>query len=179
MRKNVSNDVFLEPITLGDQLALFHLMEKIYPPMYAHLWPDEGKTYLDAQYSKENLERELEDPNSHYYFVLFEGLPIGILKVLVNAPLEGIQSAHMVKLQRIYLDPSIQGKGLGKLLLEWVEKEYCAEAGTTLWLEAMDTQHTALGFYKKMGFEIVAKFQFESEFMVENYRGMYKMAKQL
>tara|TARA_R110002050_G_scaffold56512_3_gene127160 strand:- start:123228 stop:123767 length:540 start_codon:yes stop_codon:yes gene_type:complete len=175
----ISEDIALISINLRDHTKLYDLMCSIYPPVYEHLWPDKGEWYLNTLYSKKNLALELNNADSRYYFVSYANDIVGILRVLLNEDLIGIDNCNTFKLQRIYLDPSVQGKGIGKKLVDWVESEFSDNERSIMWLEAMDTQHKAIEFYQKLGFIIVNKFRFQSEFMYENLRGMYRMSKEI
>ncbi|MCX2680309.1 GNAT family N-acetyltransferase [Galbibacter sp. EGI 63066] len=174
----LSNDINLRPISLTDHESLSKLMNDIYPPVYNHLWLDNSEWYLNKLYSKENMATELNNPDSYYYFVQYKSNTVGILKVIVNESMPGAENA-MVKLQRIYLAPSLQGKGIGKLLIKWVEEMFCKEHSLPLWLEAMDSQDTAIGFYEKLGFVKCGTFTLEFEMMKEKYRGMFRMIKEI
>lgn len=167
----------LDKIKTSDQETLFELMCNIYPPVYQHLWLDGGKSYLDNLYSPSNLKKELNDHKSRYFFVLYNNQHVGILKVLLDEYLGELKSGFSTKLQRIYLDPLVQGKGLGKGIIYWVEKQYCGSDHSVLWLEVMDTQQRAIKFYEKMGFKFVSSFAYESEVMKDHMKGMWRMAK--
>ncbi len=167
-----------QKILLSDHSILWDLMQKIYPPAYAHFWKDGGKSYLEKLYSEENLERELAQANCFYAFVKYAGETVGILKVLENEPMPPFLHIPMTMLQRIYLAQSVQGKGVGSEILKYTEEKFCAADGRPLWLEVMDTQEQALKFYKKAGFVRQAKFTFDSQIMHENRRGLYRMMKE-
>lgn len=173
----VAKDLHLAPIAIADHEKLSGLMFRIYPPVYQHLWKDGGAWYVGHLYAKNNLEKELGDPNSRYYFIHYRGTTVGVLRVLVHAPLPGTENANATQLQRIYLDPAVQGKGIGKTLLQWCVDRFCRDGKATLWLEVMDTQKAAIRFYEKAGFHIAGALTFRSDLMFENYRGMYVMCK--
>ncbi len=175
----ISEDISLITIQLKDQKTLFELMSRIYPPVYAHYWPDNGTWYLDSQYSKENLKKELSNPNSNYYFVKFKNTEVGILRFLTNEPLEGFTAENSIKLHRIYLDSNLHGKGIGKKLICWLEANYKSNIKTVLWLEAMEMQQTAIDFYEHLGFKRVTKFKLDIDYMLDNMKGMYRMAKNI
>ncbi len=174
--EKLNKKLCLDTIRVSQHDKLLSLMTEIYPPVYSHLWIDGGKGYLKELYSKANLKLELENPNSHYYFVRYEEQIVGILKVMVNEPIPDSRKKPTVKLQRIYLSQNVQGKGIGKQILNWVGKEFCKKS-TYLWLEVMDSQKQAIGFYEKTGFVKERRCAFNSDMMKEKYRGMYVMVK--
>lgn len=175
----ITQDIGLSEIKLKDSDVLFELMSIIYPPAYEHLWIDNGKEYINKIYSKENLEVELKNVNSKYYFVLFNKIRVGIIKIILSEPIDSSIKGFGIKLHRIYLHPSIQGKGIGQKLINWIENEFCKFHNSYLWLEVMDTQKNAISFYERQGFSIVSTFKFNSNKMKDNLRGMYKMKKDI
>jgi len=82
-------------------------------------------------------------------------------------------------LHRIYIDPEVQGKGIGKLLLVWLTAKAKSWGSTLLWLEAMDTQTSAIEFYKRTGFTISNTLRLEVKYLHEHLRGMYRMWKKV
>ncbi|MEN7551889.1 GNAT family N-acetyltransferase [Rapidithrix thailandica] len=173
------NDISLSPISLSEQGKLLQLMKEIYPPVYSHLWMDKGEEYLTDIYSKENLKAEIMNPDVYYYFIQYKKETNGILKVITNENVPGANDNDMVKLQRIYISPALQGKGIGKQLIRWVEDAFCKEHSLPLWLEVMDSQEKAINFYEKQGFVKFNRFKFSSGRMKEEYRGMYRMIKSI
>lgn len=139
----VGKQIELLPIKLSDWEKLSALMNEIYPPIYDYLWTDSGKFYLSQVYSFENLKTELKVDDSLFYFVQFESETIGILK------LHKILSKKTIHLQRIYLHPKHQGKGIGKSLFNWIENTFKSDF-RLLTLEVMKSESKAVRFYEKM-----------------------------
>ena len=179
MNIKISAEISLSEIRLEDREILYELMSKIYPAAYAHLWKDKGKDYLKNLYSKENLKLELKDQNAKYYFIKNQELHIGILRIIFNKPINTGAYGVGTKLNRIYIDPSVQGKGIGKKIIHWMETELQEIKTSYLWLEVMDTQENAIQFYKKLGFRIVESIKFKSDLMKEEFKGMYLMKKDI
>lgn len=167
----------LEPILLTDHPRLAQLMASIYPPVYAHIWKDAGKAYLRDSFSQARLEEDLVNPFVYYYFVLLGGQAIGILKYLLHEPYRE-SFLKTLKVQRIYLAPATQGKGLGTALLDWLEKEAAAKM-EEIWLETMDTQEPAIRFYEKLGYKVLGRSHLESKLAMDEYKGMLLLAKRL
>ncbi len=113
----VSNNIHLKEITPLETETLFKLMQEIYPLAYTHFWIDDGDWYVKTQYAKENILKELSQPNTEYYFILFNNEVIGNFRIIWDEKLEGLLEEKQVKLHRIYLHQKTQGKGIGKTLL--------------------------------------------------------------
>ncbi|TIA42121.1 acetyltransferase [Aureobasidium pullulans] len=65
-----------------------------------------------------------------------------------------------VELQRIYLHPSAQGRGVGKLLASSVEKEAKEQGFENLWLAVYEKNQKAIQIYEKLGFKTVGTHDF-------------------
>jgi diamine N-acetyltransferase len=175
----ISEKLSLQEVTLAEDSRLFGLMQEIYPPVYGHLWQDGGASYLINTYGRDNLAKELNQPNALYGFVKYDTQIVGILRTLHNEPLANVQGPSATKLHRIYLNSQGQGRGIGRQLMQWVEESSRTSGSVILWLEVMDTQEKAIGFYQKMGFEICGSFTLEAPLVNEAYQGMYRMCKTL
>ena len=176
---SVTDQLSLQSITLDDQPALATLMQRIYPPIYRHLWPDDGAWYLNHCFQRSNLQKELSDPEAFYGFVIFEERTIGILRTVENRLCPDAPHVPATKLHRIYLDPLVIGRGIGKQILQWTEERSKLRGQKIIWLEAMDTQEPAIRFYQHCGYELSGKFRLDFELMYPERRGMVRMMKQL
>ena len=164
----------LKPITLANHEVLLQLMQRIYPPAYKHLWiNNDCNWYINSQYNLKQLTKELQDLNANYFFIKYDTKTIGILRLIHQKPL------RTTKLHRLYLDQAYQGLGLGQQLMQLSYDIATDNLSTSIWLEAMDTQLQALNFYKKCGFKIVDSYTLEFDLILDQFRGMHKMTKQL
>lgn len=66
------------------------------------------------------------------------------------------KSLSLGRLYNIVVDPTRQGEGLGKLLLDECELETARRGCTQISLEVRIDNHGAIAFYKKRGYEVVA-----------------------
>jgi len=171
----ISNSIRLITITENDTALLINLMHTIYVPPYKHLWQDGGKWYVKNTFNSDVLKKELTDHNAGYYFVEYKHEKIGILRIIHNIALKDILNRKATKLHRIYLDPKVHGKGIGKILMDWSTQEAIKNNSELLWLEVMDTQEQALKFYKNLGYQISSDFKLEFELMHKHLRGMHRM----
>jgi ribosomal protein S18 acetylase RimI-like enzyme len=175
----ISESIFLRSINLADHAALYDFMKTIYLQAYRHLWVDGGRWYLDRIYGWGNFRQELAEPDSFYYFIEFDGDKAGILRLQNDTGLVDFPDKKAAKLQRIYLDAAVQGNGIGRELLDWTVQRAKQAGYALLWLEVMDTQEQAIGFYKKSGFVISGAFRLAYERVHPQLRGMYRMLKTL
>lgn len=171
----ISDSISLIAISLNDADALQKLMHIIYIPPYKHLWQDGGDWYIKNTFNSDVLKEELSEKNANYYFVEYQNERIGILRIVHNIPFKDFENKKASKLHRIYLDPKVHKKGIGKFLMDWSTQEAIKNNSQLLWLEAMDTQEQALIFYKKLGYQIASDFKLQFELMHTHLRGMHRM----
>ena len=168
-----------EAIGPADQPRLFALMQRIYPPSYAYLWPDDGAWYVESQYGEENFRRELAEPGAAYAFVRCADRDVGIVRTLAGRPLPDVPGRPATKLHRLYLDPAVHGRGIGRGVMGKVVADCRSRGDALVWLEAMDSSAAALAFYARLGFVRTAPFRLDMPLMYPARRGMWRMAKHL
>ena len=175
----VSEHIVLKKISIEDQSQLFALMKRIYPPAYTDYWQDNGDWYVNSLYTIENVKEELEEEETDYYFVVFDEMIIGIMRIVYHIDMYHNKDKNYVKLHRLYLDQTIQNKGIGKQLMMWMIQKVQEEGYSKIWLDAMEMQPQALHFYQKLGFEIIDKVSLDFPLLIDEYRGMFKMVREL
>jgi len=171
-------DFQLRRLGMADAFLLHQLMAEIYPAAYAYLWQDGGQWYLENLYNTRQLELELSDTDSWFWVVEDQAKnALGWMKVtpMKNAP--GLTGKGMY-LQRIYLAPAAQGKGLGRFLCMKASDMGKSYDCDYIWLESMDTG-PAIGFYEKLGFSIFDQKKLDYPGMNDPYRTLLSMKKDL
>lgn len=163
------------PVTATDQARLLSLMQRIYPPAYAHFWPDGGEWYVESQYGQKNFAREMEDSTAGYEFICQAGRPVGIVRTLPGLPPPEHPEMAATKLHRLYLDQAVQGRGVGRSVIDRVAAASRERGDVGLWLEAMDSSVPALAFYERLGFSRLTHFTLEMPRMYPARRGMWRL----
>jgi len=107
---------------------------------------------LDKMYSAESLQNQIQVQEHQFILAHFENKPVGFASFNVKQSIP----EKIVKLNKIYVGPSQHGKGIGKSLLQFIMNEISLEKVKYLELN-VNRQNTAIGFYKKLGFTIVAE----------------------
>lgn len=166
------------------KIGLEHLEElrdigiKSYLPHYTHLWKEGGvEWYMNRCFSDEVLQFELSDPNIEYYITNAEGQNIGILKLVLQKPLPGLDIENALYLEKIYFVKEWTGKGIGRELMQFVFNRAKELNCDCVWLMAMDTSEKPIAAYKRAGFTINSYTRLGDEFelMKEEFRGMVVM----
>lgn len=177
MMIEISQNLQLKIITKEDCKNLFTLMKEIYPLAYSHFWNDDGNWYVNSQYSKENILKELSQENAEYYFILFKDEIIGNFRIIWDDKLSNLSEEKQLKLHRIYLHPKIQGKGIGKQLMIWLEEIAKQKDYKIIWLDAMDAQPQAFQFYKNFGYNYHSHVFLPFNLMHDEVRKMSQLYK--
>jgi GNAT superfamily N-acetyltransferase len=178
-RIKISENIQLKEILNNDSETLFKLMKEIYPPAYFHFWKDDGSWYVNSQYSKPAFLKDLSEEKTEYYFILFKNEVIGNFRIVWDKKLKGLSAEKQVKLHRVYLHPKIQGNGIGKALLSWLEEKALKKRYEVIWLDAMDEQPQAFKFYKNLGFQYHSHEFLDFDLLRDEVRKMSQLYKKI
>ncbi|MHB0755659.1 GNAT family N-acetyltransferase [Polaribacter sp. M15] len=175
----VSKNIQLQEISISDYKTLYKLMKEIYQEAYHHFWKDSGNWYINCQYAKNIVVKELSQHNTNYYFILYNDKIVGNFRIIWDDNLDGLLEDKQVKLHRIYLHQKIQGKGVGKKLLLWLEKTAKEKGYSIIWLDTMDAKPQAFQFYKKLGYRYHSHCFLPFELLHNQVRKMSQVYKKL
>ena len=145
--------IILRSCTSKDIHTLRELSIKTYYETFAHLnTPDNMKAYLDKAFEINKLRHELDDHNSSFYFLYFNDILAGYLK-LNEAPTQtDINDSESLEIERIYVSSDFQGAGLGRCLIEQAISFAIERGKKYVWLGVWEKNEKAIRFYKKNGF---------------------------
>lgn len=173
----ITENIQLKEVSSFNTEMLFKLMTEIYPPAYSHFWSDNGDWYVNSQYSKENILKELSQEKADYYFIIFKNEIVGNFRIIWDEKLVGLSEEKQVKLHRVYLHPKTQGKSIGNKLMIWLEEKAREKDYQIIWLDAMDAQPQAFQFYKKLGYNYHSHTFLPFDLMYDEVRKMSQVYK--
>lgn len=125
------------------------LSKNIWPCTFREILTPEQIAYMmDMMYSTSALEKQMEDGH-HYLLVEDEGEYLGYLSYELN-----YKGSNGTKIHKIYVLPSLQGKGVGRFFINEVGNIAFKNNNSELYLN-VNRFNKAIDFYKRMGFEIV------------------------
>ena len=123
----------------------------IWPAAYENiLSPVQLKYMLELIYSKNALTSQAEKLKHQFIIVYENGIAVGFASYSPKH-----KKDHAVyRLHKLYVLPNQQGKGTGKLLLNYIIEEIKAAGAKILELN-VNRHNVAFHFYTKLGFTIV------------------------
>lgn len=119
------------------------------------------KAYLEKAFNTDQLRSELSNPESFFYFVKEEDKTLGYLKLNTKTAQTDQVLDSSLEIERIYLTQEAQGKGIGKLLMDFSIAEAKRRNLLCLWLGVWEKNEKAIAFYKSYGFEVFADHPFK------------------
>ena len=120
---------------------------KIWPQTYSSIISPEQIAYmLEMIYSERSLQTQMKE--KHEFIIVNDGRdPVGFASFSLVGP-------GIYKLHKIYLLPSMQGKGAGKFVINEIIKAMVRKGGNTIRLN-VNRNNKAKDFYEKLGFTIM------------------------
>lgn len=114
--------------------------------------PETMKAYLEKAFNLRQVENELSNISSHFFFVYFDHEVAGYLKINTNDAQTENMGNESVEVERIYIKSQFQKHGLGKYLLNKAIEFAIDHNKKKIWLGVWEKNENAIAFYKKMGF---------------------------
>lgn len=114
--------------------------------------PENMKAYLKKAFNIEQLERELSNPSSQFFFVYFHDDIAGYLKVNIDDAQSEKMGADSLEIERIYIRTNFQKHGVGKYLMNNAVQIAKEQKKKKIWLGVWEKNENAIAFYGKMGF---------------------------
>lgn len=141
------------------------LADRIWPHTFRDILSEKQITYMmDMMYSVSSLEQQMD--NGHHYLLLRENDEyLGYLSYELN-----YKNSNLTKIHKIYILPSLQGKGLGRIFINAVKEIAMQNNNAGLSLN-VNRYNKAIEFYTRVGFNIVGSEDIDigDGFLMEDY----------
>lgn len=123
------------------------IAHRTWPSTFSQILTKEQIDYmLEGMYALDTLQSLVKDKGHHYVLAKDETGYLGFCAYEHN-----VNQTNKTKIHRIYLLPEIQGKGLGKLLLNHVVKQAKAKNEIAVYLNVNKFNEKAIQFYERIG----------------------------
>lgn len=128
------------------------IANEVWPKTYGSILGQAQFDYMmEMMYSIASLQIQANEKQHHFILAKENGIAVGFASYEFNC-----NQTSKTKIHKIYILSTQQGKGIGKILLDYIAKEACKHNNTALFLN-VNKYNTAQHFYKKLGFEITAE----------------------
>lgn len=142
------------------------LSQIVWPETFSDILSDSQISYMmDMMYSTNSIQEQMKELNHHYLLLEDNGEYVGYLSYELD-----YKGQSITKIHKIYVLPSVQGKGCGRLLIDAVQSIALQNDNKVLSLN-VNRFNKAIDFYKRVGFDIVAEEDIDigSGFLMQDY----------
>src|SRR5688572_20404319 len=113
----IQEQLSIRKADLGDINAIELLANDIWPKVYDYMISKEQIQYmLNLFYSPESLKSQMTEQHHIFFLAQLDEIPVGFASV-------GKLEEALYKLHKLYVQPELQGKGVGKALVKAVLDE--------------------------------------------------------
>ncbi len=152
--------------TIKDIPYIQAVADEVWPKTFAEiLSPGQIRYMMEMMYSTDSLTAQLTQLGHHYLLVKDGNEYLGYLSYEFN-----YKGKNWTKIHKIYVLTTTQGKGVGRILIDKVA-EIAKENGNAELSLNVNRFNKAIGFYQKMGFEIIGSEDIDigNGFLMEDY----------
>ncbi|HGH7174117.1 TPA: GNAT family N-acetyltransferase [Bacillus wiedmannii] len=151
----------IKKCTLEDLHTLQKISCETFDETFKHQNSSENmNAYLEKAFNLTQLEKELVNLSSQFYFVYFNNEVAGYVKVNTNDAQSEEMGDESLEIERIYIKSTFQKHRLGKHLLNRAIEIAIEHNKKKIWLGVWEKNENAIAFYKKMGFVQVGAHSF-------------------
>lgn len=155
------DDILIRRAEAHEAEALAELGRNTFCDTFAHLYrPEDLHAYLERAYHVETHRRELADASLFHVVAVSGDTLAGFTKSgPCGLPVDtGGERAY--ELCRLYIIRSMQGRGIGRRLMDAVLMRAQEEAMDAMYLGVWEHNHAAQRFYARYGFEPAGEYRF-------------------
>jgi GNAT superfamily N-acetyltransferase len=152
--------------TSNDFKTIQDIAHQTWPETYGDILSKEQLDYMLGAFYSEAALSDNVNTKGHYFLLAKENeVVLGFAAYEHN-----YQENNRTRIHKIYILPQTQGKGIGKRLIEYIEKLAIENHSEALSLN-VNRFNKALTFYQKIGFEIITEENIEigHGYLMEDY----------
>ena len=154
------------PATATDFGTIRSIAHETWPIAYGEILSKAQLDYMLGAFYNDTALKESVSQKRHHFVLANEGnQTLGFASFEWN-----YDHQKQTKIHKIYILPSAQGKGVGKILIDYIATEARKQGSLTLCLN-VNRFNKAITFYEKMGFSIISEVNIELEYgyLMEDY----------
>lgn len=113
---------------------------------------EDMEQYNERHFSTDELQREIDNPDSTFVVAKVDGVPAGYMKVNVGDAQTEEMLGNRMEVQRLYILRQYKRNGLGTRFMHTAFDMARAQGKSVIWLGVWERNDAAIAFYKRMGF---------------------------
>ena len=145
----MTREIIIKKIGAEDVPLIVSLAHHIWPATYREiLSPDQITYMMELFYHPASLTSQMTEKGHQFIIALHHG------KAIAFASYSSANETGIYKLHKIYVDPSMQGHGVGRRMIDYILSELISMKAGALELN-VNRNNKAKFFYEKLGFSVV------------------------
>ncbi|HMB63852.1 MAG TPA: GNAT family N-acetyltransferase [Eudoraea sp.] len=147
----------------GDARYIALLGRITFTGTFGHLFRDgeDLRGYCEETFNVGKIETSLQKSSSVYWIAFSDRLPVGYAKLKLNSPSAFIAEGKICQLQKIYVLKDFLSLRVGFQLQEQMLQKAREYGYSKIWLSVLEENERATLFYKKNGFTVIGKHDFQ------------------
>lgn len=146
----------IRPARPTDAEPLAQLATAVFRHTYGAAIPDAVLTpYLARAFSPGAIALAIDNPTTYFFVAAQADTLLGYSKCTATVPPARISGENALELVNLYIEPTHQGRGIGKALLHAAMQYALTQGYTRMWLCVWQANQSALRFYQRLGFAII------------------------
>lgn len=117
--------------------------------------------YIEEEFTPEKIRQNLKNPKITYLLALQGTEILGYVKLVRDASVKGVSHGKVMNLEKIYIQTTFAGKGVGTSLMNKALTIAQQESIDTMWLCVWEINRKAVSFYEKFGFKHCGHYEFK------------------
>ena len=146
---------------IKDADELLQLSRNTFFEAFAHLnEPQNMAAYASLQFTREGILKQLNNPDSAFYFAIVNKQTAGYLKLNTRESQTDLKDRQGLEIERIYVSGTFQGNQIGTRMISFAIKQAKRLKLDMIWLGVWQHNISAGKFYENLGFKISGSHEF-------------------
>lgn len=155
------NNITIRKVDLSDLEELQKVATQAFRETFSEENAEEDmQKYVDEKFNTAQLESELSNPDSLFYFAVSDDNAAGYLKLNFKDAQTELKYEDYAEVERIYVLQEFLGKRVGQLLIDKALEVATSQNVKFVWLGVWEENYRAIRFYEKNSFQTFDKHIF-------------------
>lgn len=146
--------ITIRRITAADAAVLTNIARQAFYDTFTGTCTEtDMQEFLDRYFSEQVLAEEINNPGNFYFFAEVDGVPVAYLQFMEDySGFALMKKWKALELKRIYVLKEFHGKGIARILMEFILSYAHVKKYEVVWLGVWEHNLRAQKFYEKYGF---------------------------